>query len=86
MPVKLPAPDLGTDAQPEPKSIAVVAPDPPAADAEGDPMADDAEAVGVEDDPEAAVSEPLELQAAVVSARPATMPVAARILSFMFAP
>jgi hypothetical protein len=83
MPVKLPAPVLGTDEQAGPKSALIAAPDPPAADAVGDPMAEDPEAAGVEDDPEAAVDEPLELQAAVVSARPATMPVAARTLSFM---
>jgi hypothetical protein len=72
MPVKLPAPDLGTDAQPDPKSV-VVAPEldgiAEAIDDELDGMADD-EALA--DDPdEAEVPELPELHAAAPSARPA---------------
>jgi hypothetical protein len=57
MPVKLPAPDVGTEAQPGPKSVAVVAPE-----ADEDAMGDEEEAAG--DEPEAAVEELPELQAA----------------------
>jgi hypothetical protein len=61
MPLKLPAPDLGTDAQPDPKSV-VVAP-------ELDGMADD-EALAADDD-DAEVPELPVLHAAAPSARPA---------------
>jgi hypothetical protein len=71
MPLKLPAPDLGTDAQPDPKSV-VVAP-------ELDGMAEAieeldgiAEDEALADDPDdAAVPELPELHAAAPSARPA---------------
>ena len=61
MPLKLPAPDFGTDEQAGPKSMAAAAAaDPPAAGAEADPAADDAGATTLR--PE---EDPLELQAAM---------------------
>src|ERR1700761_6030506 len=60
MPVKLPAPDLGTDAQPEPKSVVVAAPEPDGMD---EALADDPDDADV-------LFVPL-LQAAAPRARPA---------------
>jgi len=81
MPLKLPAPDFGTDEQPDPKSIAAAAPDPAATGAAADPSeADDAGA-----DPAGAADEedPLELHAAVPSARLTARPDTARRRCFM---
>jgi len=78
MPLKLPAPDFGTDEQAGPKSIAAAAPDPAAAGAAADPPdagADPAEAADEED--------PLELHAAVPSARLTARPDTARRRCFM---
>jgi hypothetical protein len=72
MPVKLPAPVFGTEAQPGPKSLAAVA-------AEDDAMGEEAEAIGEDDDEAgaAAVEDADEPHAAVARPRPATRPVAA---------
>jgi hypothetical protein len=77
IPVKLPAPVLGTEEQAGPKSIVVAAAEPPAADALEDAIEEEAEAAGVEELPDAADEDELELHAAVLRARPA-MPVRAR--------
>jgi hypothetical protein len=65
MPLKLPAPDVGTEEQPGPKSVVVATPEPAAAAAgEDDTGAEagaDAELAGLED--------PLELQAATPRAQ-----------------
>src|SRR5579859_715101 len=80
MPVKLPAPPLGTEAQPGPKSLAVV-------DAPEDAGADAAEEAGAEVAGAAADDEDgLELQAAAVRARPAARPVVASKRIFMISP
>jgi hypothetical protein len=75
MPLKLPAPDLGTEEQPGPKSAVVVAPE-PAAEAGEDAIGAEEEAAGEDVEPEAAVEELLELHAAAprtqVRARPDT--------------
>jgi hypothetical protein len=76
MPVKLPAPDGGTDAQPGPKSFAAVAaPEDDADDAIGAEAFEDAGAAALEeeDEPHAAVARP----------RPATSVVAAMRRYFM---
>jgi hypothetical protein len=79
IPVKLPAPVLGTEEQAGPKSIVVAAAEPPPAleDAIGDDAIEEEEAAGAEDPPAAADEEEDELHAAVDRARPA-MPVRAR--------
>jgi hypothetical protein len=85
MPLKLPAPDLGTDAQPEPKSVAGAEPEPEPdgiAAALDEPMADD-EDLGAAD--EAAVPPEL-LQAAVPIASPAATADTARMRTFTIAP
>jgi len=83
MPLKLPAPDLGTDAQPEPKSVAEAEPEPDGvAAALDEPMADD-EDLGAAD--EAAVPPEL-LQAAVPRASPAATADTARMRTFTIAP
>jgi hypothetical protein len=82
MPVKLPEPDVGTDAQPGPKSMVAAAPDPPAADAEEDAMEDEDDAAGDELEPEAAVEDPLELQAARPRLQVRASPDTARNLRF----
>jgi hypothetical protein len=70
MPLKLPAPDLGTDAQPDPKSV-VVAPELDGmAEADALDGAADDEALAADDD-DAEVPELPELHAAAPSARPA---------------
>jgi hypothetical protein len=74
IPVKLPAPDFGTDAQPGPKSFAAVA-------AEADAIGEEAEAVG--EDGAAAVDEADEPHAAVARPSPATRPLAAIRRAFM---
>jgi hypothetical protein len=84
MPVKLPAPVFGTEAQPGPKSAAVAAADPPAA--EPDAIGDEAEAAGEDAEPDAPVVEPLELQAAAPMARAAASPDTARIRTFTITP
>jgi hypothetical protein len=76
MPVKLPAPDLGTDAQPGPKSE-VVAPE-----ADEDAIGADEAAAGVELEPAAAVDELLELQAAAPKAQVRASPDTAINLRF----
>jgi hypothetical protein len=78
IPVKLPAPVVGTEAQPEPKSIEAAAAEPPAADAVEDAIGAEEEAAGVDELPDAADEDELELHAAVLRARPAAMPVTAR--------
>jgi hypothetical protein len=85
IPLKLPAPDFGTDAQPVPKSVLVVAAEPPdeAMAEEDDAMGDEDDAAGDEVAPEAAVLDPLELHAAAPIARPAARPVIARTRTFM---
>jgi hypothetical protein len=71
MPVKLPAPDLGTDAQPAPKSLLVLADAPDAAD---EAMADE-DAIGDEDvGALAAVLDADELHAAAPTAIAAAAP------------
>jgi hypothetical protein len=70
MPLKLPAPDLGTEEQAGPKSVVVAAPEPAAAGAD-DAGADDA---GAEAGAELAglegpLEDPLELQAATLRAQ-----------------
>jgi hypothetical protein len=74
IPVKLPAPDEGTEAQPEPKSVA----DAPAADAEDEGIADE----GIADEAGAA-AELLELpellHAAALTATPAATTDTARV-------
>jgi hypothetical protein len=84
MPVKLPAPPLGTEAQPGPKSLAVVlAPE----EAPADDAAEAAEDAGAEVAGAAADDEDgLELHAAAVSARPAARPVVASKRIFMISP
>jgi hypothetical protein len=72
MPVKLPAPDLGTAEQAGPKSVVAV--DEPLAD--GDEEGDDADDDDDDDDAglleeDAAVEDPDELHAATLRARPA---------------
>jgi hypothetical protein len=62
IPVKLPAPDEGTEAQPEPKSVAAA----PAADAEDEGIADEA----------GAAAELLELPALLHAAAPTATPAA----------
>jgi hypothetical protein len=84
MPLKLPAPDLGTDAQPEPKFMAVV-------EAEPDGMAeamddDEAEAEGDDEADEAEVPELPELQAARPRVRPAADTPTARKRRFTISP
>jgi hypothetical protein len=73
MPVKLPAPDLGTDAQPEPKSMLVVLPEldgmAEAIDDELDGMAEDF----ADGDDAADVPELPELHAATPRASPAAV-------------
>jgi hypothetical protein len=76
MPVKLPAPVLGTEAQPGPKSLAVVAPEEAGAEDAGAEVAGD----DADDD------DGLELHAAAVSARPAARPEAASRRYFMISP
>jgi hypothetical protein len=78
MPVKLPAPVLGTEEHAGPKSVVVAAAEPPAADALEDAIGAEEEAAGAEEPPAAADEEEDELQAAVLRARPAAMPVTAR--------
>jgi len=73
MPVKLPAPVLGTAAQPGPKSLAVVAPE-------------DAEAGAVVAGDDADGDDGLELHAAAVSARQAARPEVASRRYFMISP
>jgi hypothetical protein len=84
IPVKLPAPDLGTEAQPEPKSDVVDAAAPDAAEAGEDGIGDDAADDGVE------VAEVLELgellHAAAPTARPAAATDAARMRYCMVTP
>jgi hypothetical protein len=85
MPVKLPAPDFGTEEHPEPKSMAAAAPEPPAAGAEEPAAAgaEEPEAAGADEpEPEAAVDEPLELQAAAPRARLSARPDTARSWCF----
>jgi hypothetical protein len=80
MPLKLPAPDLGTDAQPGPKSEVVVAPE-----ADEDAIGAEEAAAGEEavaDEPEAAVDELLELQAAAPKAQVRASPDTAINLRF----
>jgi hypothetical protein len=88
MPLKLPAPDFGTDEQAGPKSMAATAaPDPAAAGAAADPAADDAGPDELEAEPEAADEaadeEPPELQAAVPRARLMARPDTARRRCFI---
>jgi phage terminase large subunit-like protein len=85
MPVKLPAPVFGTEAQPAPKSVVVVAAEPPAGAVE-DAIGDEAEAAGEDAEPDAAVGEPLELQAAAPMARAAASPDTARMRMFTITP
>jgi hypothetical protein len=80
MPVKLPAPDVGTDAQPGPKSVVVAVPDPP--DAEEEAIGAEDDAAGDELEPEAAVEDPLELQAARPRLQVRASPDTARNLRF----
>jgi hypothetical protein len=81
--VKLPAPDLGTEAQPEPKSDVVDAAAPEAAEAAEDGIGDDAADDGVA----AAVLELGELlHAAAPTARPAAATDAARMRYCMVTP
>jgi hypothetical protein len=78
MPVKLPAPVLGTKVQPGPKSLAVVAPEEAGAEDAG------AEDAGAEDaGAEVAGDDGLELHAAAVSARQAARPEVASRRYFM---
>jgi hypothetical protein len=69
IPVKLPAPDAGTDAQPGPKSVLTDAADAGAAGAE--PAS---ELMGADGEDAAPAAEPLELHAAALMAMPATSP------------
>jgi len=74
---------LGTEAQPEPKSMAVVAPDPAAAEEEPDAIGAEEDAAGADElAPEAAVDEPLELQAATPKAQLRASPDTAMSLCF----
>jgi hypothetical protein len=83
MPLKLPAPDFGTDEQAGPKSMtAAAAPDPAAAGAAADPDPVTADDAGP-DEPEAGDEEPLELQAAVPRARLTARPDTARRRCFI---
>jgi hypothetical protein len=79
MPVKLPAPDLGTEEQPGPKSAVV--------DAGADAAAEEAgiEDAGAEEAGAAADEDPLELHAVAVRATAAT-PQAASTRYFMVSP
>src|SRR5216684_9341738 len=79
IPLKLPAPDFGTDEQAGPKSMAAAAPEPAAAGAEE-------AAVGEDDDPDAADEDPLELHAAAPMARLAASPDTARMRYFTVSP
>ena len=83
MPLKLPAPDLGTDAQPEPKLVAVVEAEP---DGMAEAIEDDDEAEGADEAAEDEVPELPELQAARPRVRPAADTVAARIRRFTISP
>ncbi|HXP54469.1 MAG TPA: hypothetical protein VN847_05925 [Streptosporangiaceae bacterium] len=86
MPLKLPAPDLGTDAQPDPKSVVEAEPEDGMAEAidELEGMAED-EALGADDD-DAEVPELPELHAAAPSARPAVTTETATRRVFTFSP
>jgi hypothetical protein len=78
MPVKLPAPEAGTEAQPGPKSV-VVAPE----------LLAGADDMGSEAEAELAalvLEEPLELHAAAPRAQVRVRPVTARNLRFMISP
>jgi hypothetical protein len=91
MPVKLPAPDLGTDAQPGPKSDVVEAAAP---DAGEDAIGELEDGIGVlaaedaagDDGAEAAGVLELLLQAAAPTARPAAATDAARMRYCMVTP
>ncbi len=85
MPLKLPAPDLGTDAQPEPKFMAVVELEPDGMAEAIDDDDDEGFAEAAEDE-EAEVPELPELQAARPRVRPAADTVTARIRRFMISP
>jgi hypothetical protein len=76
MPVKLPAPDLGTEAQPGPKSLVVVAPEDAGADDAG------AEEAGEDADDE----EALELHAVAVRTAQTARPEVATRRYFMISP
>jgi hypothetical protein len=87
MPLKLPAPDLGTDAQPEPKLVVVADPEDGMAEAiddELDGIADDDALAGDEDDADVPL-EPL-LQATVPTASAAAATGMARMRVFMRSP
>jgi hypothetical protein len=89
MPLKLPAPDLGTDAQPEPKSVVLAEPEPDGMaeaieDELDDGIAEDDAPAGDEDDADVPF-EPL-LQAAVPRASPAAVADTARIRRFTISP
>jgi hypothetical protein len=83
IPLKLPAPDLGTDAQPEPKLVAVVEAEP---DGMAEAIEDDDEAEGADEAAEDEVPELPELQAARPRVRPAADTVTARIRRFTISP
>jgi hypothetical protein len=87
IPLKLPAPDLGTDAQPEPKSVVVADPEAGMAEAiddEPDGIAGDDALADDEDDADVPF-EPL-LQAAVPTASAAAATGMARMRVFMRSP
>ncbi|HEX5303722.1 MAG TPA: hypothetical protein VFW50_42685 [Streptosporangiaceae bacterium] len=79
MPVKLPAPVFGTEAQPGPKSLAAVAADDDAIGEEADAIGDEA----FDEAGEAAVEDAEEPHAAVARPRPATRVLAAMRRYFM---